>query len=184
VPDLRLAPPPPRAELLRRLRGRLGDAVPGWQLLAEDVLGAETPIDFVGAEPSGRVVLVLVGTGDDDLEGVARALAQRAWLEPRVRDWLKLAPNLRVRPEAGVRAVLLWPAFRAETRAAARSLGPEAVSLAVYRFVRDASGEDVLVELPDPPRGPCRAPVAPAPFRAGITDEDLGLTREERAEFE
>ena len=119
---------------------------------------------------------------------MTRGLAQRAWLEPRIRDWLQLAPRIGLRPEAGVRALLICPAFRAEALAAARSLGSEVLSLASYRCVRDGSGVTVLlepvevaavsVEAPGPPLA------APEPFRTGLSDLDLGLTPEERGDFE
>jgi hypothetical protein len=155
--------------------------------LAEDVLGAEAPIDFVAIDPSGRVVLLLVGDEGDDLELVARGLAQRAWVEPRLRDWLQLAPSLGIRPEAGVRVVLLSPSFRAETLAAARALGPEAPVLAHYRCVRNSAGVEALVELLTPhPDAPAAGSTPPQPsgFRTGLTDRDLGLTPEEQREFE
>lgn len=210
MPEPRLSPPPPRADLLRLLRYRLAEVVPGWRPLAEDVLGAETRIDFVGAEPDGRAVLVLVGGAGEDLELVARGLAHRAWLSPRVRDWLQLAPELPLRPEAGVRLVLLCPSFGPEAVAAATALGPGVCGLATLRFVRDGSGAAPLVDplgsaapapaaapdrrAPDPIPSPEPVPVpsptpppampAAAPFRTGLRDEDLDPTPEERAEFE
>ena len=59
--ELRLAAAPPHRELLRLLGARLGSIVPGWQPLAEDVLGADATIDLVGADPSGCAVAVLIG---------------------------------------------------------------------------------------------------------------------------
>ena len=103
MPDLALTAPPPRPELLRQLRLRLGDAAPGLRLLAEGLLGADSPIDFVGIDAEGRAVIILVGDPGGDLELVTRGLAQKAWVGPRLRDWLQLAPKLGVRPELGVR---------------------------------------------------------------------------------
>jgi hypothetical protein len=190
VPELALCPAPPRAELLRELRARASELWPALRVIAEDVLGAETRIDWVALEPGGRAVVVLVGEAGEDLELVARGLAQRAWLLPRLRDWAQLAPRVGLRPEAGVRALLLSPAFRPEAAAAAASLGPEALSLATYRCVRDRSGSSVLLEAVSTaaPPGEEAPPEAPAvrlePFRTGLTDADLGLTPEERLEFE
>ena len=127
--DLTLAEPPRRPQLVEGLRTRLCEVVPGLRLIAEGVLGADSRIDFVGVEPTGRVVLILVGEEGDDLELIGRAVAQRAWVEPRIRDWIQLAPNLGMRPGAGVRTVLLCPSFRHETEAAAAALGDQAVSL-------------------------------------------------------
>jgi hypothetical protein len=193
MPELALCPAPPRAELVRQLRARAGELWPALRVIAEDVLGADATIDWVALEPGGRVVAVLVGESGQDLELVARALAQRAWLEPRIRDWLQLAPRVGLRPEAGVRALLVCPGFRSEAIAAARALGPDVLTLASYRCVRDRSGVSVLLEPierapeetaaggaePLPPPGP-----APEPFRTGLSDLDLGLTAEERHEFE
>jgi len=180
---------PPRPQLIERLRPLLGGLVPSLYLVAEGVLGGDATIDFVGVEPTGRVVLVLVGDAGDDLELIGRALAQRAWVEPRIHDWIQLAPNLGMRPGAGVRAVLLCPSFRAETAAAACSVGAEVVSLARYHcFRRGAEFEILLEPLPQNTRqqatGPIPEPAAVPSFRTGLTDEDLGLTADERAEFE
>jgi hypothetical protein len=191
MPELALCPAPPRAELVRQLRARAGETWPALRVIAEDVFGADATIDWVSLEPGGRAVAVLVGEAGQDLELVARALAQRAWLARRIRDWVQLAPRVGLRPEAGVRALLICPAFRGEAIAAARSLGPDVLTLASYRCVRDRSGVSVLLEPlqerasegfaaeAEPTAGP-----APEPFRTGLSDLDLGLTAEERHEFE
>jgi hypothetical protein len=192
VPDLSAAPPPPRPQLLRDLRARLGDAAPGLRVVAEGVLGESASIDFVAVEPDGRVALVLVGEAGEDLELVARGLAQRGWLEPRLRDWLQLAPDLGLRPEAGVRLVLLCPDFGPESRAAARALGDAAPLLASYRCVRNGGSVEPLVEPVEPapappPESPARplAPAAgPVAFRSGLSDAELDLGPDERREFE
>ena len=180
MPDLALTAPPPRPELLRQLRLRLGDAAPGLRLVAEGLLGADSPIDFVGIDAEGRAVIVLVGDPGGDLELVTRGLAQKAWVGPRLRDWLQLAPHLGVRPEIGVRLLLLCPGFRTESRAAAASLAPDAPELILYRCVRNGAGIDALLEpLHHAPAAP-----AAAPFRTGLTDADLGISPEEQREFE
>jgi hypothetical protein len=79
--DLRLCPPPPRDDLLRQLRLRIGALAPGLRLLAEGLLGAGSRIDFVASEPDGQVVLVMVGEEGDDLALLARGLAQKTWAE-------------------------------------------------------------------------------------------------------
>ncbi len=188
MPDLRLCPPPPRDDLLRQLRLRLGDLAPGLRLLAEGLLGAESRIDFVASEPDGQVVLVLVGDEGDDLALLARGLAQKAWAEARLRDWLQLAPELGIRPEAGARLWLLSPGFDPQTRAAALALGAEGPQLVVYRSIRDGADVETLLEpLREPRAGPPR-PAAGTPasggFRTGLRDSELGLTPEERREFE
>ena len=187
MPDLALTSLPPRADLLRQLRPRIDEIAPGLRVVAEGLLGAETRVDFVGVEASGRVVLVMVGTAEDDLALVARGLAQRAWVEARLRDWLQLAPGLGMRPEAGVRVWLLAPRFRTESLAAARAAG--GIALATYRCVRNGGvGLDALVEAVSE-AGEVDAPAAvaghaPAQFRTGVSDAELGLTADERREFD
>lgn len=187
--DLALAQPPRRSQLTEGLRARLGEVVPALQLIAEGVLGADSSIDFVGVEPAGRVVLILIGEEGDDLELIGRAVAQRAWVEPRIRDWVQLAPNLGVRPGAGVRAVLLCPAFGHATQAAAAALGSEVVSLVRYHYLQNRGNFEILIEpiTREAPHGsiPRRPDRSDAPpFRTGLSHEDLGLTAEEYVEFE
>jgi hypothetical protein len=153
-------------DLLGQLRGRLGHAVPGLRLLAEGLTGADAPIDFVALEPGGRVVLILVGDGGQDLELLGRGLAQRAWVATRLSDWIQLAPNLGLRPDSEVRVLLLCPSYTAETRLAVQAIGPAEASATAPQPV------------------PRAAPAAAPPFRTGLTDADLGLTPEERQEFE
>jgi hypothetical protein len=196
MPDLRLIAPPPRDELIGQLRGRLGHAVPGLRVLAERLLGADSIIDFVALEPTGRVVLILVGDRDDDLELVARGLAQRAWVSARLGDWTQLAPNLGFEPEAEVRVVLACPAFGTEASAAVRALGSGVMTAVTYRCVQNGTGFEVLLEHPfamDPeptgePIGSREMPASnesKAPqFRTGLSDIDLGLTPEEQSEFD
>jgi hypothetical protein len=187
--DLALAEPPRRPQLVEGIRARLSEVVPAFQLIAEGVLGADSRIDFVGVEPTGRVVLILVGDEGTDLELIGRALAQRAWVEPRIRDWIQLAPNLGVRPGAGVRAILLCPSFRHETEAAAAALGDQTLSLVRYRCLQNGGDLQFLIEpitreaaQPSTPPRPDRSGL-PA-FRTGLSHEDLGLTAEEFVEFE
>lgn len=190
--ELTWAAPPPRAELLREVRLRLGELLPGVRVVAEGLLGAEAPIDLLAVEADGRALLVFLGSAGEDLELVGRALAQRAWVAARLSDWLKLAPQLPLRPERGVRALLVCPDYRRQTLDAARALGPEALWLAGYRCVRNGTGVAALFEavlgpgVPVPGRAPAPDPGAPEPpcFRTGLSDADLGLTDGESAEFD
>ena len=45
--EIRLTAPPGRDALLAELEQRIRDVVPGWRLLARNVLGNEARIDFV-----------------------------------------------------------------------------------------------------------------------------------------
>ena len=178
-------PAPPRAELLRLVGARLAEPWPALRVIAEELLAAETAIDWVAADARGAAVAVLVGEAGRDVESVARALAHRAWLEPRLRAWVQLAAPGGLRPEAGVRALVLCPVFGAEAIAAA-SAGGGAVSLGVYRCLRDGAGMHVLLEpVGRAPDAAGREPAAlPEPFRTRLTDRDLGLPDDERSEVE
>ncbi|MEE8507504.1 MAG: hypothetical protein V3T07_00440 [Myxococcota bacterium] len=184
--------PPARAELLAQLGSRLSELIPGARVLAERVLGADSRIDFVAAEPSGRVILVLVGEEGQDLELIGRGLAQRAWVEARLRDWLQLAPSLGIRPEAGTKVWLLCPSVRPESVAAARQVGSDSLAWAVYRCVRNGSRVETLLEIPSAarttPEAWTGAPAEPAAdgtgFRTGLADSDLGITAAEHTEFD
>lgn len=202
----------PRTELLDAIRHRSSGRQAPLRILAEDVLGAGSTIDLVAVDTSGRLVLLLVCEAGEDLELFTRGLAQRAWVAPRVRDWLQLAPALGVRADGPVRLSLLAPSFREETLAAAEALGPQIVELSTYRWIQNGSAAGVLIEpispaqtggasrlAPHPAaedpfeqtREPQSASGAPAPaassgsqFRTGLTEEDLNLTDQESREFE
>jgi hypothetical protein len=184
--DLRLISPPPRSQLLGKVRDRLGHAVPGARVIAESVLGADSAIDFVALEPNGRVVVVLVGGHGEDLELVARGLAQRAWVSARIGDWRQLAPGLGIRPDSEVRALLACPAYDVAARTAIAALGPAAMAAVTYRCVQNGAEFEVLLEhLATPENGAAASPPSPVRgFRTHLTDADLGLTPAEMQEFE
>jgi hypothetical protein len=187
--DLHYVASLPRPELRNALR-RAQAFDPPLRILAEDVLGADAPIDFIAVDPDGRVVLVLIGEDGEDQELLTQALAQRAWVRPRIRDWLQLAPNLELSASAPVAVSLLCPSFSSSTQAAAADLGPDVLDLSTLRCVRNGAEATVLLERLSPP-GPSdrrRAAVDPPAeggprFRSGLTAEDLQLTPEEISEF-
>ena len=117
-----------------------------------------------------------------ELEGIASAMAQAEFCAPRVRDWQKLAPDLPLRPEAGVRTFVLAREFSAPAVLAAGALGEPRIAL-----VRFYSGEEPgtlhLQLVTQPARRVDQPRRARSGFRFGLTDADLGLTAEERAEF-
>jgi hypothetical protein len=167
----------------RALRDALGALIPGWRPLAENVLGADARIDWVGRNGQGGCVIALVGRSGDDLALVAEGLAQREWVAARAADWAQLAPDAGLRPEADVTAVLLAPQFRPAAITAARAAGAS-LQLAVLRFVENGSGVAPLIE-PIGVGDPADAERAGAAgFRSGLSAADLDLTPEERAEFE
>ncbi len=185
--DLRFTRAPAGPDLRHQLReavGRLGRPL---RVIAEDFGGLESRIDLVAVEPSGRVVLVLIADEGGELERLGDALAQRSWLEPRLRDWMKLAPELDIRPARGVGLLLLVQHVCPRTGAAAAASD---VGLARLRFVSRDGGASPQVllesvrsaqeEAPSP-EGDRRFPAPTAPrtesaFRTSLRDADLGLS--------
>lgn len=171
----------------RALRRALASGAERLRVVAEDVLGAETRIDQVCVGPGGEALLVLHAEAGRDLELVARGLAQRAWVEARLADWLQLAPDLGLRPEAGVGVLLLCPVFSVEARAAAASAGGR-MRLATCHFEHEGSELRAWIapvenDAPRPlPASRSAEPVAA--FRTGLSDADLGVTDEEKSALE
>ena len=180
---------PVSAEQLRgEIRQRIAQVHPDLRVIADDFMGLASPIDLLATNDRGEVFLLLLALeGEDDAALLTRALAQRAWAGPRVRDWAKLAPDLELAPDAPVRAILLAPSFSLETRAAAASLRAGAIELIRFVAVRAGSERGLLLEPVDPKarrQAPPRAgqrndpdppPGKPLPeFRSGLTDADLG----------
>jgi hypothetical protein len=189
---IRWVPTLPRKQLRDALR-RPHAFDPPLRILAEEVLGADSTIDFVAVDPGGRIVLVLIGDNEDDAALLTRGLAQRAWVKPRLRDWLQLGPSLEISASAPVVAALLSPIFSPETRAAAEAVGPEVVELWVCRCVRfapDQAGSaqaSVLLEALSTRTRTATEPPLPSGgggrFRSGLSEDDLGLSPEEVREF-
>ena len=186
--DLAWSEPPPRHELLAQIKRGLSELGLPLRVVAENVLGAEARIDLVTVDPDGHAGLVLLSTGEDDLALVALALAQRAWVEARIPDWIQLAPDLGLRPEGPLRTILVAPDFSAPAQAAVRAADPEDVDLVRYRCLATGNGSGIQVLL-EPVRlggtglrapGPRRGPPPAARFRTGLADGDLSLTPDER----
>lgn len=162
-----------RPELLRLVGRHLGHLEEPLEVIAEQLLGLDARIDFVARDRSGQVVLVFLAESGADLATLANALAQCAWTEPRVADWLKLAPGLELRPESGVRALLLASELDPRTLAAARSLERPEVALGVCRCIHRGPELEVQIDLLESP-APTR-PVTPiaSRFRTGLRAEEL-----------
>jgi hypothetical protein len=183
--ELRFAESPPPDERRRALRDALGTLVAGWRPLARDVLGVESRIDWVGRDGEGRCVIVLIAEVGEDLGLLAHGLAQREWVSARLADWVQLAPDAGLRPDAGVTVLLLAPSFSLATRAAVRSVGDSGLQLAKLRFVENGAGVTPLLEWIDAGSSAGTHPsLDAAGFRSGLSAADLDLTPEERAEFE
>jgi len=167
------APPGSRSDAATaRLRAALARIDPQATVLAVDVLGLDARIDLVARDAEGGVWILLLAEPGRDLERWADALAQAAWLAPRLADWHQIAPERGLRPERGIRAAVVAAEFEARTLAAAESLGA-----AAPRLVRSAPdggrGHDVPAESPEPGR---RAPAgrgARSVFRTGLEPRDF-----------
>ena len=183
--DLRVTASPPPEQRRRALREALGAVVPGWRPLAENVLGADARIDWVGRDGEGRCAIALIGRAGEDMELVAQGLAQRAWVADRLDDWAQLAPEAGLRPAAGVAVVLLAPQFRPAAIAAARAVSGPPLRLAALRFIENGAGVSPLIELVGPAGDRAESDAGGSPgFRSGLSAAELDLTAEERAEFE
>lgn len=170
-----MSEPAARADGARRhrLRERIGELDPSLVVLAEGVLGLEARIDLVARDGEGRAVALRWAEPGADLAALAELLAQRAWLEPRLADWVQLAPDLGIRPGGPVRAVLLAERFDPRTRAAARGLPGAPVELVEVRELpaRETPGL-ALHPLEPGPQGPAR--LGPrARFRSGLRPEEV-----------
>jgi len=167
---------PERSELLRQLRIRLPKLADPLEIVAEQILGLDSRIDFVAKDPRGQVVLVFLADRGSDLALLADSLAQRSWMEPRVADWLKLAPQLGLRPELGVRVLLLASHLDPRTIAAAKSLEGPIIDLGVCRPVPNGAGIEILVDVLEapPPTSPQQAKPVASRFRTGLRAEDIG----------
>jgi hypothetical protein len=167
---------PERSELLRQLRIRLPKLADPLEIVAEQILGLDSRIDFVAKDQRGQVVLVFLADRGSDLALLANSLAQRSWMEPRVADWLKLAPQLGLRPELGVRVLLLASRLDPRTVAAAKSLEGPTVDLGVCRPVPNGAGIEILLDVLEapPPASPPQAEPVASQFRTGLRAEDIG----------
>ncbi len=167
---------PERAAILRQLRNLLPKLTDPLEVVAEQILGLESRIDFVARDRRGQVVLVFLAEPGSDLRLLADALAQRSWMEPRVADWLKLAPQLGLRPELGVRLLLLASRFDPRTIAAAKGSEGPLVDLGTCQPSWNGAGAEILLEAEDapPPASAARADAFIPQFRTGLRAEDLG----------
>jgi len=181
----RTATPSPEA-CRRLLRGALGEWIPGWQPLAENMLGADARIDLLGRDAAGRAVIALLDLEPDgDMALVAWGLAQCAWVDARLPDWAQLAPDAGFASAAGARALLLAPRFRSAALAAA-AVHPD-LQLLELRLSDDGRSEPRLwLESVDGavPAGSTRRSNGGGGFRSGLSAEDLDLTPDEIAELQ
>lgn len=171
----------PRLDLRRAVEG----LEHGWRIIADDVLALESRIDWVLADAEGRVILALHVPAGETAAQLGRALAHRAWVEARLPDWHKLAPERRLDPESPPLALLIAEDFDPEVRAAVGALPPGFVALARLRDTPTTGRGPRLERLAigTPPRSGPEDRGRVAIFRSGLSSQDLGLTEDEEAEF-
>ncbi len=187
MPEILVNHRPAPSDLRQRIRKSLPRLEADLQVVAEDILGHVSRIDFVARDGRGGAFVVLVSDDDADDGLLTRGLAQCAWLAPRLADWTKLAPESAFDADLPVQLCLIAPCFGAELTAAAGALGNPIVTLAAWRYLQAEHQRSVLLERVGAPgrasgRDPERArdevgdDLAPrlAPFRSGIDDDDLG----------
>ena len=121
VTDLSSSPAAARRRALRRALERLD---PSLKIVAEDVLALESRIDLVAVDGQRRIVAILLAEVGEDGPALTRALAHREWLIQRLPDWLQIAPSLGADISAGVRALVVAPAFLPETLLGRRRAAP------------------------------------------------------------
>ena len=180
-----------RSTLRARLRAALIDFEPGLEVVAEGLPALDRPIDLLATDAAGRIVAVLLASGDaadDDALLFTRGLAVRAWLEDQQPGWLQLVPTLEATSTASVRCLLLAPRFRTVTRAAAESLEPGLLDLVLYRPFEHGGDTWLLLEHQTardrrPPRAtpaeshPAAVAASPLPgLRTGLGVSDFGPT--------
>jgi len=189
LPDLGITPLPARSELRQSLREQVAAMDPPLRVLASELMGATSIVDLLAVDGTGTVVVLLIGEKGEDLELFTRALAQREWVQPRLRDWVQLAPSLQINADARVRVLLLCPSFQEETLLAARGPAGRDVELGLLRWVRNGSHGAALVELMHPANADAPRPASndasaePTTFRSGLTEQDLNLSVDECREF-
>jgi len=165
-----LSPPGKSRQLRAALRHLLQSLDPALEPFVEDVLGASSRIPLVARDRAGRAWAILHAAEGEDRARLTDVLAQAAWLTRRLADWQKLAPELGLRPELGVGAVLVCARFHPHTEQAAGALGAERILLLH------------LSPLPEgiptrPPAGKAAPPAPRAVFRTGLRDEDMAEPR-------
>ena len=165
------------------LREMLERVAPSLRPIAQDVLADTIRIDLVAVADDGRVVAVF-DARHDELSTFTRALGSLSWLEAHLPDWVQIAPDLAIDSTAPPCSLLLAPAFRAETRAAADRIAgapvlllaiPEAFQADEFTIRPTARPEPARTDEQQtrPPEGPpARGPRHP--FRTQLRNRDLG----------
>jgi len=191
---------PERRALRRAIRHELLRRDGSWRVIAEELLAESSRIDLLVRGAEGELVVIRIGAAEEDAALLTRLLSDRAWLAPRIEDWMKLAPELDLDPTAGIRGLLVCPDFGRETCLATTGLPERSMELLRYRFLAQQGRLVACLEpvspgiLPDPASvsedeeivgRPSRhdletdpAPVdppRPSRFRTGLRDADLGM---------
>jgi hypothetical protein len=75
---------------------------PPLEVFVSGIQGGYGALDWVARDPRGGLAVVLAAEPSRFLDVLGRALAERLWLEPRVTDWARLAPERGLEPEHGL----------------------------------------------------------------------------------
>jgi hypothetical protein len=154
---------PERASLRRALRHGLRRDAPELRVIAEDFLAESTAIDLLAVGVEGNLVSIRIGAESDESKLFTQALADIAWLRPRLLDLLKLAPGIGLEAAADPRAMIFCPHFASETRLAAESLGGTSLELFEYRCLRQQGQLVLLLERCKPSiKNPRQPQIVPA----------------------
>jgi hypothetical protein len=137
---------PERPVLRRAIRHRLRSLDPTLRVIAEDFMAEATRIDLLAVGVEGELVSIRIGEADEGSGVLVRALSDLGWLQPRIADWIKLAPGLGLDPSADVRCMILCPDFDAETRSASEHFPTRHLELFRYRWSRERAPLDVWLE--------------------------------------
>lgn len=162
--------PARRSRVSERLERALEELPEPLEVLAWGILGESTRIDAVARDGRGGGVVLLWTEPETAPARLTEALAQRAWVAARLADWDQLAPHRGLRPELGVRIVLVGRRFDAHTRTASASLGEGVVSL--HRLGVGAAGPGDDPETIPQGEG-ASTPRLRSVFRTGLRPSDL-----------
>ena len=153
-----------RGAVLDCLEALLGDRPEPLRIVAREIQGLDGSIDAVACDAAGTPVIVGFASPETELAQLGHLLAQRAWLAPRIRDWLQLNPELPLREARPPRLLLLGAELAPATVAAAA--GIEGLDLARVHGLRTAAGLVVALDPVASGAAPSPAPIPEAPALA------------------
>lgn len=155
---------PPRVEASaeRALAASLAEAIPGFELLDTALdLSERTHVHFLGADPRGRLVLVLVVAGDGESTPL-RALDALAFLSLQGAALRRHLASPKLRAEAPARVVLLGERFSERTLERLEPLVALGVEAFELRHLASRARQSSFLLRVAGPAQPAAAPVPDA----------------------